>query len=66
MGSLGDNFIGEAKKRTDEELILLCCAVSNARAREGVMTVAVPPAGLAPGTLLLLAAYPQHMAARNW
>jgi len=34
MGSLGDNFIGEAKKRTDEELILLCCAVSNARARE--------------------------------
>lgn len=34
IGSLGNNFIGEAKKGTAAELILLCCAVPILRARE--------------------------------
>lgn len=32
--SLGNNFIGEAKKGTAVELILLCCAVLILRVRE--------------------------------
>lgn len=34
IGSLGNNFIGEAKKGTAAELILLRCAVPILKARE--------------------------------